>query len=93
MTRFGWLCLHAVRTLLVASVTIVTLVGCAALYVPVVGVGQDSDGRWSFVFGGGGGAVGAGGVGASCASACSGNPNGEVCTKFREMTKQTCGIK
>ena len=81
------------RVLTAVLLATALLTGCAGLYIPVVGVGQNSDGTWSFMFGGGGGALGAGGAGASCASACTGNPNGEVCAKFREMTKQTCGIK
>jgi hypothetical protein len=84
---------RSMKILLVLPAAVVCLVGCAGLYIPVVGVGQNSDGSWSFMFGGGGGAVGAAGLGASCASACTGDPNGEACTKFRELTKQTCDIK
>lgn len=80
------------RSLAICVVT-VTGSGCAGLYVPVVGLGRDSNGEWVFLVGGGGGAVGAGGIGASCASSCFGDPNGETCTAFRATTKETCGIK
>lgn len=67
--------------------------GCAGVYIPVVGIGQDSTGRWSFVYGGGSGAAGAAGIGVNCGTTCRGDPNGEVCREFRKRTAETCGIK
>lgn len=78
--------------LLLACAAIFQCVGCAGFYIPVGGVGRDSNGDWAFFLGGGGGVAGAGGLGASCAGSCFGNPDGQACRSFRAQTKQTCGI-